>query len=242
MGNVFIGTSGYSYKDWKGVFYPEDLPQKEWLTFYSQHFTTIEINATFYRSFPKTVFENWKKEVGEEFLFSIKGSRFITHSKRINHVEKEIKRFFEKASGLEQKLGCILWQFPKNFLFTQEHIKRLQTFLSLLPSSIKQFVEFRDQSWNISEVFTLLTTYNTGWVINDSSKFPKMDNVTGQHVYIRFHGPSNLYASSYTDKQLSVWAEKIKEYRKKYDVFCYFNNDVSGFAIKNAKRLRELLE
>src|SRR5256885_4403486 len=120
MGRVSIGTSGYNYQDWKGNFYPDHLPQKEWLHYYSERFSTIEINASFYGNLSKTTYQKWAGQVGKNFIFSIKGSRFITHIKRLRDVNDSIKRFFDGAEGLEEKLAVVLWQFPSNFSFEKD--------------------------------------------------------------------------------------------------------------------------
>jgi len=240
--NLFIGTSGYNYKEWKGIFYPESLPKTKWLSFYSQNFNSIEINATFYGRFTKKTFEKWKDQTPRDFLFALKGSRYITHVKRIKNHELGIMDFFKNVKGLGEKLGVVLWQFPNNFKLKDENIKRLEAFIESLPVNIRQAFEFRDESWFVDNVFELLNKYNAGIAMNDSSVFPKMEKITGDFCYIRFHGPSNLYSSSYSDEELKIWAEKIKKYSKKYDIYCYFNNDVNGYAIENAKRLKELLK
>jgi uncharacterized protein YecE (DUF72 family) len=241
MHTVSIGTSGYVYKDWKGIFYPETLPQKKWLTYYSQHFSTVEINATFYGSFNREIFMKWREQVGKGFTFTLKGTRYVTHVKRLIEPEAPLERFFTAAAGLGDSFTCVLWQFAKNFQCKAETYNRLEAFLKLLPQESRQVIEFRHVSWFTNTVFTLLNRYGVGFVINDSPHFPAYEKVTGDFVYIRFHGPGTLYASSYDYKQLKVWAEKIKTYREKYDVFCYFNNDYYGYAIANARELISLL-
>jgi uncharacterized protein YecE (DUF72 family) len=237
MHNVYIGTSGYVYRDWRGVFYPETLAQRKWLHFYSEQFQTVEINATFYGSFKPETFHKWRNEVGRNFAFTIKGTRYVTHVKRLKEVEDSVERFFESASGLEDCLSCVLWQFPKNFRATEETMTRLEAFLKLLPANIRQAIEFRHESWFTEKIFTLLDHYRAGFVINDSAAFPACEKITGDFAYIRSHGPGQLYASKYTEKQMADWAEKIKEYRKTHDVYCYFNNDYFGYAIENAQEL-----
>jgi uncharacterized protein YecE (DUF72 family) len=240
--SIFIGTSGYNYKDWKNIFYPQHLSQKEWLSFYSKHFSTIEINATFYGSFSKSIYQKWASQVGEDFRFAIKGSRFITHIKKLRDVEDSLQLFFDGVEGLGEKLSVVLWQFPNNFrLDKEEKIERIEKFFLLLPKQIQHVCEFRHESWFTQSVFTLLNKHKIGFVINDSSVFPTKEVVTGDIVYIRFHGPQALYRSSYTDHQLSLWAKKIKKYHGKYPVYCYFNNDFNGIGIENANRLIKLL-
>ena len=222
MKKLYIGTSGYNYKEWKKRFYPEKLPQTQWLSYYSEHFSTVELNATFYGSFSLKTYEKWRDMVPEDFHFTIKGSRFITHIRRIKDVGDSVGRLFESAAGLEEKLKIVLWQFPRSFSLIKDKdmkIQRFERFLFLLsqPSltrtkDIKQVFEFRHDSWFVDEVFALLDTYKAGFVINDSPAFPSVEKVTGGVVYIRFHGPGKLYATSYNDEQLKVWAGKIKKY------------------------------
>lgn len=242
MHDVIIGTSGYVYRDWKGIFYPEDLPQKAWLSYYAKHFHSVEINATFYGSFSQETFQKWAGQGGNDFTFTIKGTRYATHVKRLKEPEEPIERFFAAASGLGDKLSCVLWQFPGSFQYTDETFARLETFLKLLPQAIRQAMEFRHSSWFTNSVFTLLNRYGVGFVINDSSRFPAFETVTGDFVYIRFHGPGKLYASSYSQEELEAWAKKIKKYRKTCDVYCCFNNDFYGYAIENARKLMNILK
>lgn len=241
MGKVYIGTSGYNYKHWKEIFYPLGVPQREWLTYFAQQFDTIEINATFYRHFSRLVFEKWRISTPEGFVFSIKGPRLITHVRRLHNVEDELKRFFESVTGLEKKLAVILWQFPYSFYNTELNKKRLDEFIRLLPSDTAYALEMRHNSWFKDEFFDYLNKNRISFVANDTTAFPTIQKVTGPVAYIRFHGPGRLYASGYGEKQLRFWAEKIGEYRKNRVVYCYFNNDAEGYALKNALDLRKLI-
>jgi uncharacterized protein YecE (DUF72 family) len=241
MKQLFVGTSGYNYKDWKGKFYPENLSQKQWLAYYAERFETVEINATFYGSFKRMTFENWASQTPENFAFTLKGTRFLTHIKRLKDPKEPIERFFTEAEGLGKKFNCCLWQFPKNFKLKAEEFGRVENFLKLLPKDIKQVFEFRDDSWFNEEVFVLLNNYHAGFVMNDSSVYPEIEKVTDSIVYIRFHGPGALYASSYSDKQLKEWAERIRGYLKKFDVYCYFNNDYGARAIADAEKLKSFV-
>jgi uncharacterized protein YecE (DUF72 family) len=242
MHRLFVGTSGYNYKHWRGVFYPKGLAEKDWLAFYSRYFATVEINATFYGRFTRETFETWANEVGDGFTFTLKGSRYITHVKRLNDPEQPLQRFFNPAQGLGKRFSCALWQFPRTMHCSEETLARLEAFLPLLPGNIRQAFEFRHDSWFTDAVFALLDRYGAGFVINDSPHFLSIEQVTGDFAYIRFHGPKALYASSYSDAQLKDWAGKIRRYLREHDVYGYFNNDYHGFAIENARTLRNLLE
>lgn len=237
MHNLFIGTFGYNYRDWKEVFYPEKLSVKYWLEYYSRYFHTVEINATFYHNFERKVYENWFQKTPKDFCFTIKGSRFITHIKRLKNVQEEIILFFDNMSGLKDKLNAVLWQFPASFHNNEENYLRLVQMLEILPE-VRNAFEFRHQSWFNENIYNLLNKFQTSFVINDTGAFPTKEKVTGEFTYIRFHGPTSLYSS----EELKVWAKKIKIYLKRYDVYCYFNNDTHGYAVENAKELIDILK
>ncbi|OGG17878.1 hypothetical protein A3D05_03395 [Candidatus Gottesmanbacteria bacterium RIFCSPHIGHO2_02_FULL_40_24] len=242
MGKIWIGTSGYNYRYWKNIFYPNGTPVNKWLNYYSGHFNSVEINATFYGNFAKKVFETWRATTDDDFHFSVKGPGLITHRKKLNNIEAVLKKFTECAWGLEEKLAVILWQFPANFHCTAKTREKLKNFTGKLSGKIKHAFEFRHKSWFNEKIFRLMDKSGAGFVINDSSHFPSAETITGKFVYIRFHGPAGLYSSGYNSKDLKKWAEKIKKYLKDYDVFAYFNNDAEGLAVKNAKTLKILTE
>jgi uncharacterized protein YecE (DUF72 family) len=242
MGKCFIGTSGYSYKDWKEIFYPKGLSQKQWLAYYAQHFDTVEINATFYRYFARTVFARWRDETPDAFRFTLKGPRDITHTKRLHDIDADLSRFLDSIEDLQPKLAMLLWQFPPSFKYDTENSReKLEQFIRQLPPAIQQVVEFRHKSWFNDEVYTLLVHHAVGFVINDSSRFPAAEVVTGKVGYIRFHGPTRLYASLYSLEALRIWAQKIQGWLKQYDLYVYFNNDYGGRAIQNSRELKNLL-
>jgi uncharacterized protein YecE (DUF72 family) len=241
MQQIFIGTSGYNYKSWKDVFYPKGLAQKDWLSFYSSHFKTLEINATFYRHFEKKVYEKWCSSVADDFLFVIKGSRSITHLKKLKGIEDELARQLEAVGGLGEKLGALLWQFPASFKASEENKEKISQFLRVLPTKHQYAFEFRDRSWFEQGIGDLFNAQSTAIVINDTLAFDVTHELLGNFAYVRFHGPTALYSSSYSDESLKEWAEKIKEWSKTGTVLCYFNNDMSGYAIANATTLTEFL-
>ena len=245
MVRVFVGTSGYNYRHWwDGVFYPRTLPQKGWLEFYSQIFDTVELNVTFYRLPNRKTVEGWYQRTPEHFLFSIKGSRFITHIKRLRDCQEPLEVFLEHAQGLREKLGVILWQLPPTFKLELERIK---VFCSLLgdisaTSPIRQAFEFRDRSWFCPEVYGLLEEHNFSLCLADSSVLPTVERTTADYIYIRFHGGESLSGSHYSAGELRDWSKRIGGWLKDgLDVYSYFNNDAFGFAVKNARALRELL-
>jgi len=247
---LFIGTSGWVYGHWEEIFYPEDLSSKDKLRYFSQHFKTAEINYSFYHLPRPSTYQNWYNQTPEDFLFAVKASRFITHIKRLQGVKEAWKQFIENALYLKEKLGPILFQFPPSFSASQENIKRLEDFLKLITKNLgprsyklRYAFEFRHKSWCEEKIYKLLKKYNVAWVIADSPSYPKAEEVTADFVYIRMHGSQILFGSKYTDKELKDLAQKIKKWLKRgKDVFVYFNNDFSGYAVENAKTLRNLLK
>ncbi len=242
---ILIGTSGYNYPHWwNGVFYPSDLPQRKWLEFYAQYFDTVELNVSFYRLPKKEVFEGWYKRTPKRFSFAVKGSRFITHIKRLKDCREPLSLLLDHASPLKEKLGVLLWQLPPRFKFQKERLEEFCVLLSTLPRSkrLRHAFEFRDESWFCQEAFRILEEFNFAFCIAHGSGLPFMERVTSNFVYLRLHGGEVLYGSNYSDKELKGWAEKIKDWRDKgKDVFVYFNNDAYGFAIKNALTLKKFV-
>lgn len=248
MSKLYIGTSGWVYEDWVGIFYLADLPSKDKLKYFSQHFKTTEINYSFYHLPRLSTYQNWYNQTPADFVFAVKASRFITHIKRLKGVREAWKTFINNALNLKEKLGPILFQFPPSFKATEENIKRLEEFLINMRRSdppmksdlkkIKIAFEFRHPTWCDDKIYKLLKKYNTAWVMADSPNYPKAEIVTADFVYIRMHGSQVLFASKYTDKELKELSQKIKKWlRQGLDVYIYFNNDFSGYAIENAKEL-----
>jgi uncharacterized protein YecE (DUF72 family) len=236
---IYVGTSGWNYKHWKGVFYPQKMPSSKWLDYYTKYFNTVELNVTFYRLVQKKTFENWRKNTPKDFTFIAKGSRFITHIKRIKSVAAPLDVFLNNVVGLKEKLLAILWQFPPQF---KKDISRLEIFLKLLTRKTKtrQAFEFRHETWFDQEVYDLLKKYNACLCIAHSDRYPCVKVATADFLYLRFHGEA-LYRSNYEDKELKHWAKYANRYKDK-DILAYFNNDVEGHAIKNALALRGLLK
>lgn len=239
---IHIGTSGYNYPHWwNGTFYPSDLPQKKWLEFYTTYFDTVELNVSFYRLPKKEVFESWYKRTPKKFVFAVKGSRFITHIKRLKDCREPLTLFFDHASGLKEKLGVVLWQLPPRFRFQKERLEEFSVLLSTLPraKNYRHAFEFRDESWSCHEAFRVLEEFGFIFCIAHGSSFPLIERITSDVVYLRLHG-GEWHGSNYSDKELRQWTEKIQNWRKKRKaVFAYFNNDAYGFAVKNALTLRK---
>lgn len=244
---LYIGASGFFYSHWENnVFYPQGLPKTKQLEYYAEHFSTVELNNPFYRLPEAKTFSNWVSRVPPGFIFAVKASRFITHIKRLQGIEQAWKTFIENALNLEKKLGPILFQFPPNFKATEENIKRLEEFLKFITKYRVQYtkykirfaLEFRHETWCDRKIYKLFKKYNVAWVIADSPRYPKSEEVTANFVYIRMHGSKAIFSSNYTKKELRSLSQKIRKWRKSYDVYVYFNNDAYGYAIENAKALR----
>jgi uncharacterized protein YecE (DUF72 family) len=243
MKNIFVGTSGFSYKGWSEKFYPGDLPQKMQLEFYAQHYNSVEINSSFYHLPKKETFASWKERTPDNFYFAIKGSRYITQMLKLKNVEGAVESFFENADALKTKLSVVLWQFPAGFHADAE---RLKNFSQLIRShkagkNTRHAFEFRHQSWFTEDIYKILRKHNFSLVIAHSDKWPVADEVTADFIYLRFHAAPDIYASSYTDEELKKWAHKAKEIAAGKDLYAYFNNDARGFAIPNAQTFKEML-
>lgn len=240
-GKIFIGTSGYSYRHWKVIFYPKNLSSDRWLEYYVRYFKTVELNVTFYQLPQKSVFKSWYKRTPKNFLFVCKGNRFITHVKKLKGTKEAVKLFFNRVLLLKEKLGLILWQLPPGW---KVNLNRLEDFLKIISKyKIRQAFEFRNETWFCDEVFKILKKYKVSLVIADSSQYPLVEKIISSFVYLRFHGGQILYGSEYSFKELKFWAKKIKQWiNKGLDVFIYFNNDAQGFAVKNTKQLKKILE
>lgn len=239
MAQYFIGTSGWVYPHWRGTFYPHKLPQAQWLQYYAEHFTTVELNNSFYRLPTEQAFQGWHSRSPDGFRYSVKASRFITHVKRLKNVAEAVETFLSRARYLDDKLGPLLFQLPPGM---QRDDERLESFLSMLPRRFRYAVEFRHESWLDDTVFDVLRRYNTGLCVCDMPGLACPLLATADFAYVRFHGASGLYSSCYSDEELDSWALKIAELAKGRDeVYIYFNNDADGFAIQNAKTLTRKL-
>jgi uncharacterized protein YecE (DUF72 family) len=274
MGDVRIGMSGWTYGPWRGTFYPEDLPQKKELWYASRQVNSIEINGSFYSLQTPKSYRAWYEATPEGFVFSVKGGRYITHMRRLREIESPLANFF--ASGvlaLREKLGPILWQFPPQFRYDEA---KFEAFFKLLPRDmgaaarlarkhdermkdraytraddaarpLRHAVEIRHESFRTEAFVSLLRKHDIGLVVADTAgKWPFMEDVTGDFVYVRLHGDEEIYVSGYTDEALDRWAAKVTAWRggrepgdatrvgprarvpraKSRDVFVYFDNDV----------------
>lgn len=240
-GKIYIGTSGFSYDNWKGEFYPENISKKDWLEFYAQKFNSLEINSSFYHLPKKKTFSNWAGKTPENFVFSIKASRYITHLKKLADPQEPLTRLVDSAKELGNKLGSFIFQLPGNLKKDTEKLDNLLK--AAKEMKIKAAFEFRDESWFDEEVYSLLEAYGSGVVISSSPKFPYHEKITGNICYIRLHGREKLYHSSYSRQELKKFASIAEDCRKKgIDTYIYFNNDALGHAFRNALALQELVQ
>ncbi len=242
---IYIGTSGYSYKHWAdGVFYPKALSQKQWLEYYSKYFNSVELNVTFYRLPNKKTFESWYEKTPQNFVFIAKGSRYITHIKRLKEPENSIRIFFENVEGLKDKLKVILWQFAANFSLNYDRFSEFCKGLknNKFSKSLVHAFEFRNKNWFCKQIYDILNKYNFCLCIAHSDRWPCIEEVTSDFIYLRFHGGVELYGSNYSERELKTWAEKSNHWISQgKDLYAYFNNDAYGYAVKNALRLKELI-
>src|SRR5215471_8306455 len=223
---VFVGTSGFSYKEWRGIFYPEDLPVKKYLSFYAERFHTTEINNTFYRLPTTKLTEGWYPEVPADFSFTLKLSQRITHFKRLKNIDDEMNFFLESASALREKLGPILVQLPPNF---KKDTETLEGFLTSFATKAKLAFEFRHESWFAGDVYELLRKYRTtlGVVEKEEDEGPDAPReVTGTFVYMR------LRKGDYSKDEMLDWARWIRS--QSVPVYCYLKHDDRAPILANA--------
>jgi uncharacterized protein YecE (DUF72 family) len=225
--DIRIGTSGWHYDHWSGRFYPEDLPKSRWFLHYAQHFDTVEVNNTFYQlPKPKSV-ENWHRQAPDNYI------------KRLKDSEEPLARFFEIARLLKEKLGPVLYQLPPSM---HKDLDRLETFIKLLPKKQPAVFEFRHESWFSDDTYQLLNKFNIGFCTHDLPGRPSPRVITGDLIYLRFHGTTGRYAGNYSKPLLKNWSDWIKDNRKGVrTVYAYFNNDYNAYAVSNAKTFKEHL-
>ena len=240
MGSCHVGTSGWHYKHWIGTFYPPKTPASKMLAYYYERFDSVELNNTFYRLPTQKGLENWRDSTPQGFCFAAKGSRFLTHMKKLKDPEQGLEKFFNAVDVLGPKLGPVLFQLPPNW---ELDIDRLTYFLVALPKHHRYAFEFRNPTWNVEEIYRLLARHRAGYCIFDLAGFQSPLEVTTDLVYVRLHGPGGKYQGSYSDQVLSEWAHRIREWRGEHrSVYVYFDNDQAGYAAHNALKLKDLLE
>jgi uncharacterized protein YecE (DUF72 family) len=234
-----IGTSGWNYRWWRRVFYPEDLPQRDWYGYYVRHFDTVEINATFYRLPRLETFERWREVAPKGFIYAVKAGRLITHLKRLRDCDEPLARFLDGARTLGGTLGPILYQLPPRF---ECDAGLLAAFADLLPSDLVHVLEFRDESWFGPQTRQLLERRGLAFCIHDHSQLKVPAWVTGPVAYWRFHGFTRGSDGNYADSALVAAAKRMREeLARNVPIYAYFNNDAHGCAVQDAQRLAQML-
>lgn len=229
--NLYVGTSGYSYKEWKGSFYPEKIPAREMLSYYAGRLSTVEINATFYRMPQKSMLENWKEQVPPTFRFSLKAPQRVTHFKRLKETEEETKYFFEVAETLGDQLGVVLFQLPPNM---KKDLLRLETFLQQLPATPRAAFEFRHPTWFDDDVLEVLKSRNLALVVSDTDDMPTTHiDKTADWGYLR------LRRVNYSEENLSEWVGRINQ-QQWSETFVFFKHEDEGTGPKLAGQFLEL--
>lgn len=241
-GNLHIGTSGWSYKHWHHIFYPDEVKPPRYLEYYFTHFDCVELNTSFYHLPLKTTVEGWMNRTPDHFIFCPKLSRYVTHLLRLLNTEQALERFFDIFSPMKKKMGPVLIQLPPGMLYDQD---RVETFFGILRKKYKTYhfaIEIRHKSWINDVFFNMLQKYGIAFTIADSgNRYPYYEKITAGFTYVRFHGDGQLYSSNYNEIQLDYYSAKIAGWLSEgTDVWVFFNNDVHGYAIQNAMRLREL--
>ncbi|MFI5959925.1 DUF72 domain-containing protein [Cryptosporangium sp. NPDC051539] len=237
---MHIGTSGWSYDHWDGVLYPQGTPARDRLTHYVRRFSTVELNASFYRWPKATTFAGWRQRLPDGFLLTVKAPRGLTHAKRLREPEAWIERIVAGVHELGDRRGVLLVQTHPAQVRDDA---RLEYFLGCVPSWLRVAMEFRHPSWHEPAVFGILERHGAAYCVMSGAGLPCVLRATAPFVYVRLHGPddSHLYAGSYSDDDLRWWAERMREWQASgHEVFAYFNNDGYGHAVRNAETLKAL--
>jgi uncharacterized protein YecE (DUF72 family) len=236
---IHIGTSGWHYKHWVGNFYPENTPSSDFLSYYCRRFRSAEINNSFYRLPADSTLAAWRDETPEDFVFSMKASRYLTHMKKLKDPEAPLAAFMDKAGILGKKLAVVLFQLPPKW---RCNVERLESFLDILPDSCRYTFEFRDRSWFCKPVYEALRKRNAALCLYHLEGYASPREVTADFVYVRLHGPAGAYEGRYGRQELGGWAGAFTAWQRQgREIFCYFDNDQDGYAAVNAGELADML-
>lgn len=243
-GKLFIGTSGWHYKDWRGEYYPQTLKTAEWLAFYAKDFITTEINSSFYRLPSVDVVKGWMDTVPAQFRFSPKLSRYLTHMKKLNDPEEPFERFFRIFEPMKRRLGMVLLQLPPNLHYKEEKIVPVYELIKHHYPEYRFAIEVRHESWMVAESISLMREYDIAFTISQQGVgWPYAEHQTSRNIYVRFHGPKKLFASPYPDAMLKEYGIKFRQWlRAGHDIYAYFNNDWYAYAIHNAQTLLKMVQ
>ena len=238
-GSILIGTSGFSYPHWRGVLYPESLPQSRWLERYSEVFGTVEINYSFYRLPKESTVAGWLDRTPEHFVFALKASRVITHTRKLAETGEATRRFFTAVLPLGDKLGPVLFQLPPA---ESADPPRLGKFLAALPKDRRYAFEFRHASWFTEDIYSILKEHDAALVWHDYGHVEWPRALTSSWIYLRLHGPSGRYAGEYGEQGLHPWTMVLNPRENRdIDAYIYFNNDFEGCAVRDAVTLKEMV-
>jgi len=239
VSNIHVGCSGWVYKHWRGIFYPDGLPQRRWFERYAEEFDTVEINASFYRAPPASTFDGWREKAPPGFRYAVKVNRFITHMKKLLDCEAELERFVGLARLLGNRLGPLLFQLPPSL---HKNVERLDAFLARLPHDLEQVVEFRHKSWYDEDVLRVLDRHGVGFVAHDLKGLVSPRWASGRTAYVRFHGTAGKYHGRYPDEALLEWTDWLVEQKGHgRSAWAYFNNDIHGHSIEDARTLKSMI-
>ncbi|MGZ6709532.1 MAG: DUF72 domain-containing protein [Solirubrobacteraceae bacterium] len=240
MKTVRVGCSGWNYRDWRGVLYPEGCPQRRWLERYAEVFDTVEINATFYRLPTRSAVEGWVRQAPGGFVFAVKASRYLTHIKRLQDMEAGVAHLWERLEPLleSEHMGPVLWQLPATF---HRDDARLAAWLERL-SPGRHALEVRHESWMDDAVLDALRAHGVALCIGDHPERPwQRRDLTADFAFVRLHQGRRGRRGNYAASELDVWARDIEGMAQRAEVFAYFNNDWEGFAVHNALGLKSRL-
>ncbi len=239
MATAYIGTSGWQYDDWKGRFYPADLPRTRWLAHYASVFDTVEVNGTFYSLPRPDKVAAWRDSVGTDFRFAYKASRYLSHIKRLKDADQPLSRLQPIADALGDQAGPMLVQLPPRW---DVNVERFADFLARLPDERRVAHEFRDERWHCEAIHELIRERGDALVISDTGGETSPVEVLGNFLYLRLHGADAAYQGSYPDTILEQWARRIDDWLAQgLDVYCYFDNDQQAAAPHDAQRLKAML-
>ena len=236
---IRVGCSGWNYRHWRGLFYPEGLPQKRWFDHYAATFDTVEINNSFYRLPSADTFAKWREQAPQGFCYAVKANRFLTQAKKLKDCAESLERMLTPVRRLGEALGPILFQLPPRFRI---NLDRLRDFLELLPRDLVHVFEFRDTSWYVPETLELLERYGASFCVHDMPGLGSERWVAGPIAYVRFHGGEGKYWGRYPEEGLLGWTDwMVEQATAGRPVWAYFNNDIDGHAIQDALTLRAMV-
>ena len=236
---IHVGCSGWVYKHWRGIFYEDRLPQKRWFERYAEEFDTVEINNSFYRLPSGDTFEKWRKQAPPGFCYAVKANRYLTQAKKLNECDEPMARMMAAVRCLRERLGPMLYQLPPSMKI---NLERLETFLKILRPGVTSVFEFRNTDWYRPETYDLLHRYGASFCVHDMPGSKSERIAVGPIAYVRFHGGEGKYWGRYSDEALLSWTDWIvQEARNGRPIWCYFNNDIQGHAIEDARTLKAMV-